>query len=178
MAIQTFHAGVLARKNAGGPPAGCNTERFNNNAGFDDISDFGFYTWLANRFTAPATFTNCKSILRLSQNGTVPAGTLEAMIYTVSGGNPGTLVGTGSATVDRTTISGGDVQVDFTGISAVENNATDYFMVLHASATDGGSSNCVRWIRSAGANAMRGSTDGISWDDIGTGILNFKQNST
>lgn len=178
MAIQRAHQAVVARKNAGGPPAGCNTEQFNNNAGFDDTNDFGFYTWLANRFTAGATFTNCKAIMRLDQNGTVPAGTLQAMVYTVSGGNPGVIVGTASATIDRTTISGGDIQVEFSSISASLVNATDYFMILKASATDGGSSNCVRWIRSAGANTIRGSTDGTSWDAIGTGILNFKLNST
>lgn len=159
--------------------AGCNTERFNNNGSYDDLENFGFYTWLANRFTAGATFTACKAIIRMDVNGTPPAGTLQAKIYTVGGGgSPNAIVGTASATVNRALLSSGVVQVEFDTMSASLTNATDYFVVVQASSTDGGGTNAARWVKTTDATkTMYGSTDGSSWDFLGNGILNAKLNS-
>lgn len=154
----------------------CNTERMNTDGSFDGWTNMDFYTWVANRFTAPASFTNCKVFLRLYGAGTIGAGTLEAMIYTESGGNPGTLVGTGSATVSRLSVSG-DAYVEFSSISAALTSATDYFLVFKSSVTDGGVGNGIIWVFTTGANTIRASTNGTSWDAAGTGVCNFKLNS-
>lgn len=149
--------------------------QFDRSGSFDIINDFGYYTWLGNIFTPTPSFTCTSAKVRMSVNGTVAAGTLQAKIYTNNSGNPGTLVGTASATVDRTTIVGGDVEVDFTGISASLTGSTTYWMIVEASATDGGSSNSVRWIGTTnGSDGIRGSQAGSSWDNLGTGDLNFK----
>lgn len=156
----------------GAPP----TLQYDGSGSFDDLNDFSFYTWLANNFVSPGTFTCTAAKARLSAAGTIPAGTLTLRIYTSAGGNPGVQVGTASANVDRTTVSGGDVEVDFTGLNASLTNGTTYFVVLQASSTDGGNSgNSVRWIRTTdGTQTLRGSTDGTAWDNLTTGKLNVK----
>jgi len=156
----------------------CDTLQFDNNGSYDDFSGYSFYTYIAAQFTAPSSFTNCKGIVRMDVNGTPPAGTLDFMIYTNNSNNPGTLVGTGSATVNRALLSSGVVQVEFTGLSAALTNGTVYWAVLRASSIDGGGANAARWVRTnSGTILMRGSTDGTNWDGLGTGILNFKLNS-
>lgn len=105
---------------------------------------------------------------QLGKLGTVAAGTLTAKIYTNSGSAPGSLVGSGSSTLDRTTISG-TAYYDFTGMSASLTNSTTYWAILQASSVDTNSSNCVLniWDLTGESGDGRGSTDGSSWDSVG-----------
>lgn len=157
--------------------ASCNTLRDDLNGSFDDWNVFSFYTYIATRFTAGATYTACKGIARFDVASTPPSGTVRCQIRTVNAGPPsGSILGTASDTLDRTTIPTGDQQVSLANLSASLTSSTQYFFVIQMSATDGGET--IRWVRTNGSDPLYGSTDGTSWDFIGTGTLNFKLNST
>jgi hypothetical protein len=160
---------ILGVDNTGGG----SSLQFDQMGAFDDTLNFSFYTYLANQYVAASSYTLDKVVARLIAIGTPSAGTITAKIYTSSGGNPVTLVGTGSGTVDRTTVSG-TVDIDFTGMNVTISNGTTYFVLLQASATDS-EANGVRWIKTNnGTITTRASADGSSWDNVGTAAMNFE----
>lgn len=159
------------RLSGGGGGGGCTTEAFAGGTSFDDAYDWAFYTWQAQSFTTVGSFTVCKAQAYLAQQGTTAAGTLEALIYTESGSNtPGTLVGTGSGTVDRTTIPGSQSFIEFTGMSASLSAATTYWLILKASAIDANGSNRIFWqVDTTGETGLiKSSVNGTVWDATGT----------
>lgn len=161
--------GVLARLKGASGAAACDTLRDNNGSAQDATLDFAFYTWITNSFVAAATTTICRAEADLIQFGTAAAGTLQAKIYTDSAGSPGTLIGSASDTVDRTTIDNMAFEfVSFQNMSASLTASTTYWFILQASSVDTNGSNCILWkIDNTSETATRkGSTNGTAWDGL------------
>src|SRR5688500_14473426 len=85
-------------------PSGCTTEAQaeGDTAHFDDAVDWTAFTWQAVSFVAGSSFTVCKAQAYLYQQGTDAPGTLQVLIYDDNAGVPGSILGSASATVDRT----------------------------------------------------------------------------
>jgi len=152
---------------AGGSPCATEQQAEGDTGNFDGAQDWTGFRWKANSFTTGGSgFTVCKAQAYLAKQGTPAAGTLEALIYTDSSGTPGTLVGTGSATLDRTTISGTQAFVEFTGMSAVLSASTTYWFILKASALDTDSGNRIYWQEdvTGETNTGKDSADGSAWE--------------
>lgn len=148
--------------------AGCSTESQAEGdvAHFDGAVDWTAETWMAASFVAASSFTVCKAQLYLAKQGTPAAGTLQVLIYAHDGSvAPSTLIGTGSATVDRTGISGSQSFVEFTGISAAVTNGTTYWVIAKASALDTDTSNRIYWQEDTTSETglVNRSNDGTVW---------------
>lgn len=166
-------ASVPFFKAASAAGSACTTEAHSegDTGSFDGALDWSAETWKANSFVAPSSFTVCKGQAYLAKQGTPAAGTLQALIYTDVGGvNPGTLIGTGSATVDRTGISSSQSFVDFTGIAASVTSGTTYWFVLKASALDTDTSNRIYWQEdvTGETSEANASNDGTVWTGFQT----------
>lgn len=142
---------------------GCNTLQIDNSGEFNDQGNFSFYTYKAVQFTTSGAITVCKAELDMYRSGSASGGTLTVKIYSNSGGNPGALVGSGSAAVncsDVGTVFG--VYETFSGLNASLAAGTTYWLVIEASETD----SAVYWVTKSGG-AGRGATDGSTWDNTG-----------
>lgn len=135
-------------------------------------AEFSFYVYYGTKFTAPGSVTIHTAELRMDRFGTVPAGTMTAAIYTNSSGHPGTLIGSASTSIDRTTIPTSETWLAFEDISASISNGVDYWVVLYASSAETGGS--IRWYWENGSAAKNGSTDGSSWDSTAAADLGVK----
>lgn len=164
------HSLIARGAPTGGAGGGCSTLSFDRSgAPYDgDTGYSAFYTYVASKFTSGATFTACKGELRLLKQNT-PTGTLQLKIYTDNSGNPGTLVGSGSSTINMADVSS-DAYYTFASLSASLTSSTVYWAVMQASAAP----NDIKWIGQTGSDNLRGSTDGSSWDNIGNLTTNFK----
>ncbi len=130
----------------------------------DNISDFNTATYLAVSFVATNTGQVCKISDELWRDADISGqpGTLQAAIYTDSAGSPGTLVGSASATVDRTAV----VHLaynDFVSVAASITSSTTYWVVLITDSALGTSH--LAWVRddTAETSTLKSSTDGSSW---------------
>lgn len=93
---------------------------------------FGYYS---SRFTAAATYTACKCVVKLSKTGAT--GTLRVGLFTDDALTPGTLIGW-SSTVDASTLTGVEGDVEFTGSWSIVNT-TIYHFVIDVSGITAGS---------------------------------------
>ena len=91
-------------------------------------------TWYGESFTATATGQINDATLNLYwDSGTQPTGPMTVQLYSVSGGNPGTLLST-SNSVDAATLTTSTAPIDFTFTGgATLTNGTQYFIVLNTS---------------------------------------------
>jgi len=87
--------------------------------------------WVAVKFTAGDTYTLTDLDLYLSRAAGVMSGNITAYIYSDngSGNSPVSLIGTGSDTVDSSTIGSSEAAIRFTGLSASIVNGTTYWIV-------------------------------------------------
>ncbi len=162
-----YYLGAAAQPAAGGA---CNTTNLSS-SGVDNsgLSNLDF-TWHAAPFTATNTATVCTIHLTLEKDGTPPDGTMTASIYTASGDNPGTLVGTASATVAISSLADAAGTVVFTGVNASIVNATDYYVVWKCSVTGsaGTPNNVAIWRNweNTGKEHTVSDNSGGSWTDV------------
>lgn len=133
-------------------------------------AEFSYYRLYATQFTIGSGFTVSAIEVRVDRFGTVPAGTLTAEIRTNSGGSPGTLVGSASSTIDRTTVSTSEHWLSFDATATLA--AGTYWVAFGANATESGGS--IRWYWEDGSAGKKGSTDGSTWDTTGAADLGVK----
>lgn len=148
----------------------CSTLQQDNSGSYDADYNTTFYTYLSGQFTTGSSdFSACRATLKLNRSGSL-SGTLQVKIYTNNGGNPGILIGAGSATIDPNTVPAVEDYVEFTGLLATLSSSTSYFVVLQASSAF----ITIKWIGHTGSFNVRGSTDGTSWDALGSTAMDFK----
>jgi hypothetical protein len=137
-----------------------------------DATDFSFYTRIATEFTPSTSYTATAVDVWLREIGSPAAGTIQVAIYSNNSNNPDSLVGTASATIDRTTFPGTDTATRFTGLSASLTSGTKYWLVVISSTADSGSQ--LIWTNVSGAFLRRVSETGASWDTTANRGQNFK----
>lgn len=134
---------VLPKKKA----AACSTKAANTVSAGDGaaLPTLGRYSgnwYFASTFTAGSSFTVCAISANLAAVGS-PTQTITASIWSDNSGTPDAQVGTASATVDASGLSGSQTTVQFTGVSASLTSGTTYWVVLGVGANN--SSNYINW---------------------------------
>lgn len=162
-------AGAFSRaRPAAGGGGGCSTFRQNNSgatAGDQYIAYDGSDLYFASPFTASASYTVCSVTNAMFATGS-PGFNLKCAIYTDSGSNPGTLVGTASAAVSASTIGTSEATVTFTGLNAAVTSGTKYWIVIWVS---GGSTSYytsylhVPYSVGVSTDVLAKSSDGTTW---------------
>lgn len=156
---------LLLKQRASAGAASCNTARDSiTHASPTDVGLVGI-SGIQKRsvaFTAGASYTLCKAILRLDKVGTPSGYLLNVSLWDAlgAGGRPGSQIGTQSDDVDANTMTNGTPNaVTFSNISATVVNTTAYNLVLSIGTVN--DSNYVRWWNqtySAATCSMSGGT--------------------
>lgn len=94
--------------------------------------DGSFPQW-ASKFSASATYTACKAVLRLSQSGGTD--TMRVGVFADSAGEPGAQVGSWSDSINVTTATGSEGDVTFSNMSASLTSGNTYWLVLESNGT-------------------------------------------
>lgn len=134
--------------------------------------------WPAQSFTTTTSTTVLSASLKLDQvGGTGATGSMFVAIYTVSGGNPGTLLGTSNA-VNANTLTSTPTDTVFTFSSGPALSAsTQYYMVLQPTGVTFNSS-VIEIARDntnpyAGGNANLSLDGGSTWNPVAGSDLTF-----
>lgn len=158
---------------SGGGGGACSTQAdacisASNAAGYN-LGSASNNVWLATRIVADADETICKITLYLQKVGS-PTFTLTAKLYTDVTNAPGLLVGTGSASVEASSVEATYSGIQFSSVSATLTNATVYWIVITASAV-GDASNYIQAhgdtaCDTGGTNELMQSANGTSWGSV------------
>lgn len=148
------------------PPPPCDTMQINPFDTVDNAPSFQSVDYIACSFvTGGSGFTGCKMNVQFYiPAGPPPAGTVKVSIYTDNAGSPGTLVGTASATQDRTVLVDA-AKTTFTGISATLSASTTYWAVVNTPATGNGTLS-VYEDGGSETSTIKESTDGTTWSTV------------
>ncbi len=132
-------------------------------------------TYGAFSFTAGSSYTLCAVQIPLKKTGT-PSYTLAAYVYSDSSNAPSSLIGTGSASINTSTLTTSYTNITFTGLSAALTSSTQYWIVIVSTSAPNDSTNFANW-GSTGSLCtpyFAISTSGSAWASGGaciTGIL-------
>src|SRR3990167_2017022 len=130
-------------------------------------------------FAASASYTAAVGQLWVRKRGS-PPGDLTFAIYSNSGGDPGTLVTNGSATIDKDDLSDEiSTLVEFTGMAASLTSGTTYHVLVYNTSA-GDDRNHFEFAYSDGGAAgnYRTSADGLAWSTENTVQLMFRTTAT
>jgi hypothetical protein len=148
--------------------AGCSTKKDSNEAattGGSEIAKSSTLRWLAQRFTASASYDACKIILPLSKTGS-PTFTFNVSIYTDSPGNPGTMIGS-SDSMSAADLTETETDYSF-DISApvIASGSTNWIVIQSVTTQD--PLNYIWWHRSTSAlaDSINSSSDGSTWAEV------------
>lgn len=140
-----WRSGAFINPVTGGGGGACNTSKDSQGGTINNNAPNDTYLWIGWNFVAGSTYTLCKIDVRVTKNGTPPAGNATVAIYTNNSGEPGTQVGTGSDGVDVSTIgTDTDFNHTFSNLSASLTNGTTYWVVLKTPGPPSGSDDELR----------------------------------
>lgn len=133
------------------------------------VGNTALRTYVATRFTAAASTTICKAVLRMDKVGS-PTFNVTVSIWTHDGvdDDPETLIGVASGVVASSSFATSEADVEFTGISAAITSSTVYWVVVQVSAL-GDASHHIRWynISESATDLVMGDGDGVGpWVNV------------
>lgn len=169
LANPTFVAEILKPAPGGGGGGGCNTARDTINGATTSSGNTQGYRYAAQRFTAGASVTICKAVLRLARNAG-ETGTLTVGIWShnsAGSGTPNALISSG--TIDIATLGTSEGDATITGLSAALTSGTIYWVVIDDPTNGGGFDGGTLWYwEASGAvtNNMVVSSDGAAWSEL------------
>lgn len=149
----------------GGGGGGCTTAQTTKNAATSSQTELGGSRYIGSRFSAGASFTACKAVLRLGVTGA--SYTIRVGIFSNGGSNlPGSLIGSYSDTVNANTVGAAEGDITFVNMSASIVSGTTYHIVAQCS-SDFNSPNC-QWAAMGEAitNGVTASSDGSAWSSV------------
>lgn len=162
-----FVAGVLKPASGGG--GGCTTARDTINGTTTGSGNTEGYRFAAQRFTAGASTTICRAVLRLAKSAG-KTGTLTVAIYShnsAGSGTPNASLSNGTLSIAALGTSEGDGEI--TSLSASLTSGTVYWVVIDDPTNGGGFDGGTIWYYEASgavANNMVYSSDGSTWSEL------------
>lgn len=165
----TFISQILKPASGGGGGGGCTTARDTINGTTTGSGNTQGYRYAAQRFTAGASVTICRAVLRLARDAGV-TGTLTVRLYShnaTGNGTPNTSLGSGTLSIGGLGTTEGDGEI--TGLSVALTSGTIYWVVIDDPTNGGNFSGGTIWYweaASAVANNMVYSSDGTTWTEL------------
>lgn len=169
--VVTGGASIAGGGKANAPAAGggCTTARDTINGATTGNGNTQGYRYAAQRFTAGASATICRAVLRLARDAG-ETGTLTVSIYShnaTGNGTPNAAISSGTLSIASLGTSEGDGEI--TSLSAALTSSTVYWVVIDDPTNGGGFDGGTLWYwESSGAvaNNMVYSSDGSTWNEL------------
>lgn len=149
----------------------CSTLSYSDENAGDD-QNFGYESgmgWVATQFTTVGALTACKISVRLKKatDDDSPNFVVTAHLFTTSGSDPGSNLGTSSTTYGRTDITISYVWYEFVFSDVSLSATTTYFVAMQASTLgDFGDYPIYQLSTTAPPYYTRKSSDGSSWSSV------------
>lgn len=162
-----FVASLAPRPAAGG--GGCTTARDTINGTTTGVSNTEGYRFAGQRFTAGASTTICRAVLRLAKSAG-KTGTLTVAIYSHNAAGSGTPnASLSSGTLSIAGLTTGEADAEIAGLSASLTSGTIYWVVIDDPTNGGAFDGGTLWYyeaSSAVTNNMVYSSDGAAWSEL------------
>lgn len=164
-----FATAALLKAASGGGGGGCATARDTINGTTVASGNTEGFRYAAQRFTAGASTTICKAVLRLARNTGI-TGTLTVGIWShnsAGNGTPNTLIS--SSTLDISTLATTEGDATITGLSAAVTSGTVYWVVIDDPTNGGNFGGGTLWYYESASfvpNNMVTSANGSTWSEF------------
>jgi hypothetical protein len=122
------------------------------------VGEYTSSKYMSMPFTAGSSYTLCGVTLRMAKVLNPP--NMTAYVYTDNSGVPGTLLGTGSASFNSSTLSSSEGDAAFVSLTASLTAGTQYWIVVELSSVD--NNDFTDWYYTGGSasNVFQSSADG------------------
>lgn len=142
------------------------------NSGGDNI--FTFHNYAAFPVTISSSYTICAVGLEFGKVGTGGTGNFDVSIYTDNSGSPGTLIGTGSGNIAKSSLTT-DLATEnkLAGTLSAAVTSGTRWIVVHSANTDGSNNLQLALMAFSGGN-FKTSDDGTTWSANDSNTFWFK----